>query len=161
MPLKKPSGLLRHVASMLYDSLLVFALLVLASVPFYLSQGGGEADVYNDQWHQTIWLIVPYIFFVGFWTTKGRTLGMQSWGLQLEDQHGRIPGPGRASIRFAAAIISGAAFGLGFLWQLVDKEKLTWHDRLSGTRLMHYPREKKRDSANASKGNKGDDKQDD
>jgi uncharacterized RDD family membrane protein YckC len=31
---------------------------------------------------------------------------------------------------------------LGFLWQLVDKDKLTWHDRISGTRLVYYPKEK-------------------
>ncbi len=146
---------------MAYDSLLVFALLILASVPFYLIQGGGEADVYNDEWHQTLWLIVPYIFLVGFWTTRGRTLGMQSWGLQLEDPNGRVPGPGRATIRFGAAILSGAAFGLGYLWQLVDKDKMTWHDRLSGTRLMYYPRvkkNKKKDeatSADSSQGNDG------
>ena len=32
--------------------------------------------------------------------------------------------------------------GLGFLWQLWDAEQLTWHDRLSKTRLVYYPREK-------------------
>lgn len=144
MPDKRPSGLFRRIASILYDWLLVLALLVLATVPFYMAAGGGEADIYNDNpLHQLMWLAVPFAFFVGFWTTRGRTLGMQSWGLQLEDREGRTPGAGRASIRFAAAIVSAAAFGLGFLWQLVDRDKMTWHDRLSGTRLMFYPRSKK------------------
>ena len=30
--------------------------------------------------------------------------------------------------------------GLGFFWQLWDAEQLTWHDRLSGTCLRHYPK---------------------
>ena len=139
----RPTGLLRRLAAMLYDSLLVLALLVLVTVPFYFAAGGGEADIYNDNpLHQAMWIVVPFVFFVGFWSTKGRTLGMQSWGLQLEDEQGRIPGAGQASIRFVAACISIACLGLGFVWQLVDRERLTWHDRLSKTRLMHYPRNK-------------------
>ena len=31
---------------------------------------------------------------------------------------------------------SWLALGLGFLWQLWDKDKLAWHDRLSGTHLV-------------------------
>ena len=68
---------------------------------------------------------------------------MQSWGLQLEDAGGRVPSPWQASIRFAVSVASLAVFGLGFFWQLVDRDKMTWHDRASGTRLMHYPRPKK------------------
>lgn len=144
---KRPSGLGRRIAAILYDALLVLALLVLVTVPFYFVGGGGEADIYNDNpFHQAMWFVVPFVFFVGFWSTKGRTLGMQSWGLQLEDEDGRVPGPGRASIRFVAAILSTACVGIGFLWQLVDRDKLTWHDRLSGTRLVHYPRRKKAES---------------
>ncbi len=144
---KRPSGLLRRFASMCYDSLLVLALLVLATIPFYIARGGGETDITEDSLlHQLTLLLVIYGFFVGFWTTKGRTLGMQSWGLQLEGTDGRIPRLGPATVRFVAAIVSAAVFGLGFLWQLVDRDKLTWHDRLSGTRLMHYPRVKNADS---------------
>lgn len=140
----RPTGLLRRLAAMLYDGLLVLALLVLVTVPFYFAGGGGEADIYNDNpLHQAMWFAVPFIFFVSFWSTKGRTLGMQSWGLQLEDEHGRIPRVGRASVRFFAACVSFACLGLGFAWQLIDRERLTWHDRLSGTRLMHYPRQKR------------------
>ncbi len=80
------------------------------------------------------------MFFVGFWSTKGRTLGMQSWGLQLEDEHGRVPGAGRASIRFVAACLSAACLGLGYLWKLVDRNGRYWHDHLSGTRLVLLPK---------------------
>ena len=85
-------------------------------------------------------LVVTYSFFVGFWTRKGRTLGMQSWGLQLQDAAGTSPTIVACSVRFAVAIVSWAVFGLGFLWQLVDKDNLTWHDRASGTRLVYYPK---------------------
>ena len=143
MPDKRPTGLLRRIASILYDWLLVLALLFLATLPFIGLRGGEAVEPGSSPAYQLWLVLVVYVFFLGFWTTKGRTLGMQSWGLQLEDEHGRIPGPGRASIRFGAAIVSTAVFGLGFLWQLVDRDKMTWHDRLSGTRLMYYPRPKK------------------
>ena len=85
-------------------------------------------------------VIVIYAFFVGFWTRSGHTLGMQSWGLQLETMDGRRPTLANASVRFVAAMISWLPLGLGYLWQLWDKDSLSWHDRISGTRLVYYPK---------------------
>ena len=148
MPDKQPSGLLRRLAAMIYDSLLVLALLMLATVPFIAVRSGDA--VLDSPAYQFSLVLVIYVFFVGFWTTRGRTLGMQSWGLQLEDRHGRIPGPLAASVRFVVAIVSLVTLGLGFLWQLVDRDKMSWHDRLSGTRLMHYPKPGKKKAARAA-----------
>lgn len=139
---KRPASLRRRLAAMLYDSLLILALLFLATVPF-IALRGGEAVEGSAAYSLSLVLVV-YLFFLGFWSTRGRTLGMQSWGLQLEDARGRVPNPWQASVRFAVSVVSLALFGLGFLWQLVDKDKMTWHDRASGTRIMHYPRPKKR-----------------
>ena len=139
-----PSGLLRRAGAILYDSLLLFALWFIATVPFIAIRGGDSVDS-GGMLHvvyQLTLLLVAYGFFVGFWTTKGRTLGMQSWGLQLETADGRVPGIAQASARFVASVLSWAPLGLGFLWQLWDRDRMSWHDRLSGTRLMHYPRDK-------------------
>jgi uncharacterized RDD family membrane protein YckC len=40
-----------------------------------------------------------------------------------------------------AALLSISCGGLGYLWALVDKERLTWHDRISGTRVVLISRE--------------------
>lgn len=136
------TGLLRRIGAILYDTLLVAAVLFLVTIPF-IALRQGEAVEPNDFLYQLSLLVVTYAFFVGFWTSKGRTLGMQSWGLQLETAEQRRASLGQATIRFFAAILSWAVVGLGFLWQLWDKDKLTWHDRLSGTRLVHYPKKKK------------------
>ena len=133
------TGLLRRLAAIAYDSLLVVALLFLATLPF-IAIRGGESVAPNTLSYQVTVLAVVFTFFVGFWTGKGRTLGMQSWRLQLEDQAGRRPGFLQCSIRFAVSIVSWAAFGLGFLWQLVDRDKLAWHDRATGTRLVVLPK---------------------
>jgi len=135
------SGLLRRSGAMLYDALLILALLFLATIPFIAMRSGEPVEAAENLPYQLTLGLVIYLFFVGFWSQSGRTLGMQSWGLRAETDDGRIPTIGQASIRFFAAIISWIPLGLGFLWQLWDKDQLTWHDRLSGTRLIHYPRQ--------------------
>ena len=134
------SGLLRRFGAILYDSLLVLALLFLATIPYIAMRGGEPVEPAGNLAYQLTLAIVILVFFVGFWSRTGRTLGMQSWGLQLETADGQIPSVSQSSIRFVAAIFSWLAIGLGFLWPLWDKENLAWHDHLSGTRLVHYPK---------------------
>ena len=141
------AGLLRRLAAILYDSLLLLALWFLATVPFIAIEGGESIEPGSGPLHfvyQFTLIGVAYGFFVGYWCHRGRTLGMQSWGLQLQDNDDNIPSVGAATIRFFAAILSWLPLGLGFLWQLWDAEHLAWHDRLSKTRLVHYPRKKAR-----------------
>jgi uncharacterized RDD family membrane protein YckC len=128
---------------MLYDALLVFALMFMATIPFIALRSGEPVEVGENLLYRLVLAAVVFTFFVGFWSRSGRTLGMQSWGLQLETRDGHVPSAATASLRFFAAILSLIPLGLGFLWQIIDKDKLTWHDRLSKTRLVYYPREKK------------------
>lgn len=137
------SSLLRRFGAVLYDLLLVLALMFLVTLPFIAMRDGEPVEANENFIYQLCLAIVIYVFFVGFWTRSGRTLGMQSWGLRVELPDGQLPGPGAASLRFVAAILSWLPLGLGFIWQLWDKDRLTWHDRLSGTRLVHYPKPKK------------------
>jgi uncharacterized RDD family membrane protein YckC len=136
------TGLLRRLAAIIYDALLVGALLFLVTIPFIALRGGEPVEIGDNMIYRVVLAAVIYAFFVGFWTRPGRTLGMQSWGLQLETPEGTKPTCTQASLRFFAAILSWAPCGLGFLWQLWDKDSLTWHDRISGTRLVYYPKQK-------------------
>ena len=134
------AGLLRRFGAMLYDALLVVALLILASIPFVAVRGGQIVEPDDNLFYQLCMLLVIYLFFVGFWARKGRTLGMQSWGMQLETDGGQKVNMTTASLRFVAAIVSWLPLGLGFAWQLWDRDGLSWHDRLSRTRLVYYPK---------------------
>ena len=129
----------RRLGAAVYDALLVFALMFLATLPFVAVRGGEPVEPGNTAYQVTM-VLVAYLFFVGFWSGYGRTLGLQSWRLRIETADGRKPSPGQASIRFFAAILSWLPAGLGFWWQLRDPERLAWHDRLSGTRLRYYPK---------------------
>jgi len=133
--------LIRRVAAMLYDGLLVLALLFIATLPFIALRGGEPVEGNENLVYRVVLGLVIYVFFVGFWMRSGRTLGMQSWRLQLETAEGDAVGLASASIRFFAAIVSWLPAGLGFLWSLWDKDRLTWHDRLSGTHIVYYPKE--------------------
>jgi uncharacterized RDD family membrane protein YckC len=133
------ASILRRFGAILYDTLLVLALMILGTLPFIAVRGGEPVDPGNLP-HQLTLLAIAYLFFVGFWSGYGRTLGMQSWRLRIESFDGGKPRIAAASLRFFAAIISWLPAGLGFWWQLWDKDNLTWHDRISGTRLRYYPK---------------------
>ncbi|MBT8084920.1 MAG: RDD family protein [Woeseia sp.] len=132
-------SLLRRFGAILYDTLLILALLFLSALPFIAARGGEPVESGNTVFQVTL-VAVVYLFFVIFWSRYGRTLGMQSWGLRLETADGDPPGLKLASLRFVAAIVSWLPCGLGFFWQLLDAENLTWHDRLSKTRVRYYPK---------------------
>ena len=133
------ASLLRRLGAIIYDALLMLAILFAVTLPLVALRDGEPVESGNLL-YQILLVGTAYVFFVGFWWRYGRTLGMQSWRLRIEAPDGSEPSLAACSLRFAAAIVSWLPVGLGFLWQLVDRDKLTWHDRLSGTRLRYYPK---------------------
>ena len=132
------TGLLRRLGAMLYDGLLVIAVVAAASLPLVVI--GGDAIEPGTRSFQLLLLVLIFAFYVGFWYRYGRTLGMQSWGLHIESLDGGRPTLAQCSMRFLIAIASWLPFGLGYWWQLVDRDRLAWHDRVSGTRLRYTPK---------------------
>ncbi len=130
------AGLLRRFGAILYDSLLILALMILASLVF-IGMRSGDSVESGDGLYRIVLFTIAYLFFAAYWSHLGRTLGMPSWRLQLETANGEKPDFARASLRFFAAVLSLIPFALGFWWQLWDKDRLTWHYRLSGTRLRY------------------------
>ncbi|MGB5613384.1 MAG: RDD family protein, partial [Sedimenticolaceae bacterium] len=80
--------------------------------------------------------ISPAAFFSWFWTHGGQTLGMRAWRLKLLDSEGDPVTLKLSLIRLGAALLSALPLGLGYLWVLIDRDGLAWHDRLSRTRLV-------------------------
>lgn len=127
---------------MLYDILLLLSALLLATViPVALNQG--EAIQAGNPIFLLYLLMVSLFFYGWFWTHGGQTLGMRAWKVYLVGQTQVQITWKQASIRFAVAIMSWLCFGLGFLWQWLSKDKLSWHDLLSGTQLIVHKIEKK------------------
>jgi uncharacterized RDD family membrane protein YckC len=129
----------RRLGAALYDGLLVVALMFLGTLPFIAIRGGQPVEAGTVSYRITM-LLTAWLFFALFWSQYGRTLGLQSWRMRIESTSGGKPTFFAASVRFFAAIVSWLPAGLGFWWALWDKDKLTWHDRLSRTRLRYYPK---------------------
>ena len=87
-------------------------------------------------------LVVSFVFYGWFWTHGGQTLGMRAWNLYLIKPDGKFIDWKIAAKRYCAALLSWAAFGLGFTWILLNKRKLTWHDILTNTQIVYSPPKK-------------------
>jgi uncharacterized RDD family membrane protein YckC len=87
-------------------------------------------------------LLVGFGYFGLSWRRGGQTIGMRAWRLRLVAVGGpaRTPGWGALVVRYGVAALSLAAFGLGFLWSLFDRERRTWHDIASRTRVLRQPK---------------------
>jgi uncharacterized RDD family membrane protein YckC len=128
-------SLFRRLAAILYDGLLLLALLFVATAIITLPLGK-PSGIMLFVFQLFIFEIIPLIFFTGFWARGGQTLGMRAWRLKLVRIDGESIGWADALKRHFAALLSLLVFGLGFVWILFDPQKLAWHDRLSKTRLL-------------------------
>jgi uncharacterized RDD family membrane protein YckC len=61
------------------------------------------------------------------------TPGLQWTGLALLSLDGFRPTRKARFYRLAGGIVSALSAGIGLLWSLLDEERLTWHDYMSGT----------------------------
>ena len=68
---------------------------------------------------------------------------MRPWRLRVVSADGPAPAWSALWRRYAVATLSLAAGGLGFWWAWFDRDRLTWHDRAAGTRMVHERRMKK------------------
>ena len=148
------AGLLRRLAAIVYDSMLVFGVLFTATIPAVFFRAEQIEPIANEQIvtalplvadglpFQLYLLFVYVTFFCWFWTNRGQTLGMQAWRLQLVDIDGNGLTIRQCITRLLAALLSTLCFGAGYWWILIDKDRLSWHDKLSKTRMVLLPKKK-------------------
>ena len=141
------AGVLRRFGAMLYDTLLlVLAVLPITTAIFLvftheaITPGGSG---YEERIYQAALLLVMVVFFSAFWTRSGQTVGMLAWRLRVERNDGSLLTWRDALLRLAGASVSLAAFGLGYFWIWIGRDKLAWHDRWTGTRVVVLEKKKK------------------
>jgi uncharacterized RDD family membrane protein YckC len=128
-------GLLRVLAAIVYDSLLLIAVLFLATA-ILLPFNGGEAFTNHKIFYSLYLLTVSFCFYGWFWTHGGQTLGLRAWKTRVLNNECGVISWQQAFIRFIVAILSWGALGLGFLWIVFDKNQRSWHDMASKTELF-------------------------
>lgn len=136
-----------RLIALLYDLWPVLALWFATAVPFVLIDVYIAGDVRHNigplsamQW--LLWatcFVSAGLYAVISWRTGGQTLGMRPWRLRVRDIRGQRPSWSALWLRFGVGTLSLLAGGLGFWWAWFDRDRLTWHDRASGTRLIREP----------------------
>lgn len=127
-------GIARRLASLLYEVLLLAALLLVATFP-YLAVFGDSTHGWRRGALQLWVVFVCGAYFVWFWTRGGQTLPMKTWNIKVVREDGAPLGAARAFHRYFLAVLGTLALGLGFAWALADRDRQFLHDRLAGTRL--------------------------
>ena len=150
-------SLKRRLASMLYEAMLVFAVLFVAVLMFSVVLEQRHALYLRDALQDWLFLVLG-IYFIWFWTHGGQTLAMKTWRLRVVSADGKRVGIWRAAVRYllawlwflpglALAWLLGAKtsmlivipFANIALWALavfLDPQRQFLHDRLAGTRLI-------------------------
>lgn len=130
-----PAGLGRRLGAMLYDSLLIIALFFLTGFIWVPLSG----DVVTGLAFQLTLLAEVIVFFGYCWGKQGETLGMRAWKIRILSDEGDLPNERQIGLRLLIAPISLACFGLGYAWLFLGNDRQTWHDKVSGTYVVHLP----------------------
>ncbi|MDB1122252.1 RDD family protein [Vibrio algarum] len=148
-----PAGVLRRLAALLYDGLIILAIemfaagLIIAILEAFVALGimtygsyQGPSGLLSTHpfWSHvfTIYLGVIWVgFFVYFWTKAGQTVGMRTWKLRVQNPDGSLISRTQALIRIGTSI-----FGLANLLVPLDPQKRGFHDIWAKTEVVVLPK---------------------
>lgn len=153
-------GLLRRLACLLYEGVLLFGVVMFAGLIYGVVTQQRHALV-GSTGLKAFLVGVLGLYFVYFWTRSGQTLAMLTWHIRLETVTGQLLTPSRALCRFAlswiwflpalatvhfaglkggwpttGALVAGA-LAYAALTRLHPARQY-WHDALCGTRLVSW-----------------------
>ncbi|HKM37090.1 MAG TPA: RDD family protein [Thiopseudomonas sp.] len=146
------AGLGKRLAAVFYDFMLCIALVMVITLVYQqgilrLIYGSEALQVMADSKMldidpvlSTLLFFAVFGFFAKFWTHGGQTLGMQVWGLRVQNPDGSAIDVWQALLRFLIAIFAWLPAGLGVWWMLFDKQKRTWSDMYSGSDVVQLPK---------------------
>ena len=81
-------------------------------------------------------LLATGAYAVLSWARGGQTLGMRPWRLRVVGADGMPATRTQLIRRFGFGLLSLLPAGFGFWWAWFDRDRLAWHDRVSGTRMV-------------------------
>ncbi len=155
-------ALARRMACFVYEALLLFGIALIPGIvgAIVFAQVGPRPPTQIETALRGFAFFLYGAYFVGFWSTRGQTLAMQTWHIRLTTRYGTRVGPLRALARYLAACVwfapaallawlnhwgprqSLIVFAVGIfvyaLLALLQPERQFWHDVLCGTRLITW-----------------------
>jgi uncharacterized RDD family membrane protein YckC len=154
-----PPGLARRFAAVLYDGALLFGVVFFSGFLYSVLTRQDHALHGRLGLMVFAYVVMPGLYFIGFWMRSGQTLAMTTWHLRVTDVAGQPLGWARAVLRYLLswlwflpalatyklAGLQGGAALTGLLlagvaaYLLVARlhpQRLFLHDLLSGTRVV-------------------------
>lgn len=133
------AGFGRRFAALIYDGLLLLALLMIytgvlmAFTRRPILEGNYPVGIYA---YRAGLLAVIGGYYTLNWVRSGQTLGMRAWRLRAVSDTGHGMDGTAAVLRYVCGMLAWPPAALGVLWLYVDSEHLAIHDRLSHTRVL-------------------------
>jgi uncharacterized RDD family membrane protein YckC len=137
LPAFEPAPLLRRLAALSYDLLLLVALMLCFTLLVVVVAAAlGRSVPPGSVWFQLSVTALVAGFFCGFWVYGGQTLGMRAWRIRVVRDDGANLTWAQAIARFVAALVAVLPAGLGIWWSALDDARRAWHDRWTRTRVV-------------------------
>lgn len=118
-----------------YELLILIAIWMLFTW-LYVSIFGDATHGAKRLWLQLLLWCITGVYFVVCWVKTGQTLAMQAWKMKVVGEHGELLTLQQAAVRYVLASVLMLAFGVDFLYMLVNKQRLFLHDQLLGSRYV-------------------------
>ena len=129
-------GFWRRILCMIYEILLLIAVLFIAGFIFHLVYHDTDSPYFRPVF-QLYLLSVAGIYLIWFWTHGGQTLAMQTWKIRVISTNEERMSIWQAIARYFFAVTSISFFGCGIIWALFDREGQFLYDRLAGTKIIN------------------------
>ena len=137
-------GFGRRVAALVYDLLLLAALLMIyTGGALFFTHGAAVVPATAGAWvyaYRAGLIGVIGGYYLINWLRSGQTLGMRAWRLRVVSDAGRPLALKAAVLRAVFGALAWMPAALGVLWLYVDPDHLALHDRWSRTRVIRLAR---------------------
>ncbi len=138
------AGFGRRLAALVYDAVLLAAILIIYTVAaLLLTHGAALVPATVGPWaylYRTGLVVLLAGYYLINWLRSGQTLGMRAWHLRAVSDSGGPLSLKAAVLRVGFAVLAWAPAALGVLWLYLDPDRLAVHDRLSKTRVLRLAR---------------------
>lgn len=150
----------RRLISMVYETLLAFAVLFLPFLVLEIATGASHTPLVEHM-RQALAFLVLGFYFIHQWRRDGQTLAMKTWRMKLVAADGGAVSVRAATVRYLLSWLwilpaigvtvamqlqhwqaLGTLLAGVLLWSLtalLDKDRQFLHDKLAGTRMVQLP----------------------
>ncbi len=117
------ASLFKRFAACVYELLFLIAIWLVCAWGFVLLFGNADSVLKRLSLQVFLWLVAG-VYFVWCWHQSGQTLAAQTWKIKLVNERENTLCIKQALQRYVLASASLLVIGLGFLWEIVDKDQL-------------------------------------